>query len=76
MEHCSDRYPHEQGIIPDEEWDEFISILKKPLPAAFRINSSGQFPDDILSQLENEFLASLNVEDVGGNVVEHIRPLP
>jgi multisite-specific tRNA:(cytosine-C5)-methyltransferase len=76
MAHCSDRYPQEQGIIPDEEWDEFISILKKPLPAAFRINSSGQFSDDILSQLENEFLASLNAEDVGGNVVEHIRPLP
>jgi len=71
-----EQYYKEQGIIPDEEWDEFISILQKPLPAAFRINSSGQFSDDILSQLENEFLASLNAEDVGGNVVEHIRPLP
>lgn len=71
-----EQYYKEQGIIPEEEWDEFISILQKPLPAAFRINSSGQFSDDILSQLENEFLASLNAEDVGGNVVEHIRPLP
>lgn len=71
-----EQYYKEQRIIPEEEWDEFISILQKPLPAAFRINSSGQFSDDILSQLENEFLASLNAEDVGGNVVEHIRPLP
>lgn len=29
----------EQGIVLEEEWDEFIRVLRKPLPAAFRINS-------------------------------------
>lgn len=25
--------------MPEDEWDEFIRVLRKPLPAAFRINS-------------------------------------
>ena len=30
----------EQGIVSPEEWDAFIEMLRKPLPAAFRINST------------------------------------
>ncbi|KAG6518801.1 hypothetical protein ZIOFF_022282 [Zingiber officinale] len=30
----------EQHIVPEDEWEDFISMLRKPLPAAFRINSS------------------------------------
>uniref|UniRef100_A0A0D6R5Z1 SAM-dependent MTase RsmB/NOP-type domain-containing protein n=1 Tax=Araucaria cunninghamii TaxID=56994 RepID=A0A0D6R5Z1_ARACU len=71
-----EEYYKEQGIIPDEEWDKFLSFLQKPLPATFRINSNGQFSNDILSQLENEFLESLNADDVDGNAVEFVRPLP
>ncbi|XP_057864742.2 multisite-specific tRNA:(cytosine-C(5))-methyltransferase trm4b isoform X2 [Cryptomeria japonica] len=71
-----DEYYKEQGIIPEKEWDEFLSMLQKPLPATFRINSSGQFADDILFQLENDFLASVNPEDIGGNVAEFVKPLP
>ncbi|KAH9301593.1 hypothetical protein KI387_013176, partial [Taxus chinensis] len=36
----------------------------------------GQFFNDILSQLENEFLECVNAEDIHGNVVELVRPLP
>ncbi|KAM0832438.1 hypothetical protein ACQ4PT_064901 [Festuca glaucescens] len=28
-----------QQIVPEEEWDAFMSMLRKPLPAAFRINA-------------------------------------
>lgn len=29
----------EQQIIPEEEWDDFMSMLRKPLPSTFRINA-------------------------------------
>lgn len=59
-----------------EEWDSFIEILRKPLPAAFRVNSNGQFCDEILSMLENDFVKSLQAEAVESGEVEAIKPLP
>ncbi|XP_043689984.1 RNA cytosine-C(5)-methyltransferase NSUN2-like [Telopea speciosissima] len=70
-----EEYYREQGIVPDEEWDVFMEMLRKPLPAAFRINSSGQFFMDIRLQLENDFMKSLEAEVTDGEV-EAIRPLP
>ncbi|KAK1315492.1 hypothetical protein QJS10_CPA06g02029 [Acorus calamus] len=73
-----EQYYKEQGIVREEEWDEFIGVLQKPLPAAFRINSSGQFYQDIRSQLENDFVSSLEVEEsaTSEGEKEAIRPLP
>ncbi|KZV53762.1 tRNA (cytosine(34)-C(5))-methyltransferase [Dorcoceras hygrometricum] len=70
-----DEYYKEQEIVPSEEWDVFIQYLRKPLPAAFRINSS-QFYIDIKSQLENDFMKSLRAEDFNGCEVEAIKPIP
>lgn len=53
-----------------------MSLLRKPLPAAFRINSSGQFFQDIRLQLENDFMKSLEAEANNDNETEPIRPLP
>ncbi|KAF8404637.1 hypothetical protein HHK36_009525 [Tetracentron sinense] len=69
-------YYKEQGIVSEEEWDDFMKVLRKPLPAAFRINSSGQFFKDIRLQLENDFMKSLEAEAPDGGEVEAIRPLP
>ncbi|XP_017229044.1 uncharacterized protein LOC108204226 [Daucus carota subsp. sativus] len=70
-----DDYYKEQGIVSLEEWDTFNKFLRRPLPAAFRINSSSQFCDDIRSQLENDFMKSLQAEDTDGNEVAAIKPL-
>lgn len=53
-----------------------MCLLRKPLPAAFRINSSGQFFEDIRSQLENDFMKSLEAEANNEYEIEAIRPLP
>ncbi|KAL3818926.1 hypothetical protein ACJIZ3_004831 [Penstemon smallii] len=71
-----DEYYKEQEIVSPEEWDTFIECLRKPLPAAFRINSSSQFYVDIRSQLENDFAKSPKAEDSNGCEVEAIKPLP
>ncbi|XP_048232395.1 RNA cytosine-C(5)-methyltransferase NSUN2 isoform X3 [Ricinus communis] len=71
-----DEYYKEQGIVATEEWDTFVEVLRKPLPAAFRINSSSQFCTDIRLQLENDFMRSLQAEVADGGEVDAIRPLP
>ncbi|KAH0455453.1 hypothetical protein IEQ34_015485 [Dendrobium chrysotoxum] len=71
-----EEYYKGQVIVPEEEWEEFINLLRKPLPAAFRINASGQFFKDIRLQLENEFTKSLDTETSNDYEIEAIRPLP
>ncbi|KAL4579690.1 hypothetical protein LXL04_015847 [Taraxacum kok-saghyz] len=71
-----DEYYKEQGVVRPEEWDSFIGCLRKPLPAAFRINSSSQFCTDLRSQLEDEFMKALQTEGIDGNEGEGIKPLP
>ncbi|KEH20796.1 tRNA (cytosine(34)-C(5))-methyltransferase-like protein [Medicago truncatula] len=71
-----DSYYKEQLIVDPQEWDRFIAVLRTPLPASFRINSSSQFADDIRSQLENDFAHSLRAEVAEGGETEAIRPLP
>ncbi|CAN6218030.1 unnamed protein product [Urochloa humidicola] len=71
-----EEYYKEQQIIPEEEWDGFMSMLRKPLPATFRINASCQFFQDICSQLENDFRKSLETEVSDDHEEEAIRPLP
>lgn len=71
-----DDYYQEQGIVSREEWEAFNEYLRKPLPAAFRINSSCQNYMDIRSKLENDFVKSLQAEITDGSEVDAIRPLP
>ncbi|CAN6204756.1 unnamed protein product [Urochloa humidicola] len=71
-----EEYYKEQQIIPEEEWDGFMSMLRKPLPSTFRINASCQFFQDICSQLENDFRKSLETEVSDEHEEEAIRPLP
>ncbi|RZB73180.1 tRNA (cytosine(34)-C(5))-methyltransferase isoform A [Glycine soja] len=71
-----DHYYKEQGIVSSEEWDAFVQVLRTPLPAAFRINSTSRFSADIRSQLENDFVHSLQAEVAEGEDTEAIIPLP
>ncbi|KAK7306103.1 hypothetical protein VNO77_44023 [Canavalia gladiata] len=71
-----DEYYKEQGIVSSEEWDAFVQVLRTPLPAAFRINSSSRFCVDIQSQLQNDFVHSLQAEVVEEDDTEAIIPLP
>ncbi|XP_022978420.1 tRNA (cytosine(34)-C(5))-methyltransferase-like isoform X1 [Cucurbita maxima] len=73
--HAFNEYYKEQGIVTAEEWDTFIEVLRKQLPAAFRINSSGQFCGEIRAQLQNDFMKSLQSEVTDGDEAGAIRPL-
>ncbi|XP_030496373.2 uncharacterized protein LOC115712258 [Cannabis sativa] len=70
-----DFYYKAQGIVAPDDWDSFMGVLRTPLPAAFRINSSSQFYKEIRHQLENDFMTSLQSE-VSEGEKEAIKPLP
>ncbi|XP_020872882.1 tRNA (cytosine(34)-C(5))-methyltransferase isoform X2 [Arabidopsis lyrata subsp. lyrata] len=71
-----EEYYKEQRIVKAEEWDSFMEFLHKPLPAAFRVNSNGQFCDEIRLKLENDFMKSLQAEAIESGELEAIKPLP
>ncbi|KAF8747768.1 hypothetical protein HU200_013176 [Digitaria exilis] len=71
-----EEYYKVQQIVRREEWDAFMSVLRKPLPATFRINASCQFYKDICSKLENDFRRSLESEVSNEYGEDAIRPLP
>ncbi|KAG2584603.1 hypothetical protein PVAP13_6KG313800 [Panicum virgatum] len=53
-----------------------MSVLRKPLPATFRINACCQFYKDICSKLKNDFRRYLESEVSSENGEDAIRPLP
>ncbi|PNT68316.1 hypothetical protein BRADI_3g38655v3 [Brachypodium distachyon] len=71
-----EEYYKEQRIVREEEWDAFMSVLRRPLPATFRINASCRFWRDIFSKLENDFRGSLESEVSDEHVEDAISPLP
>lgn len=52
-----------QGIIPEGEWDAFLTYLRKSLPTTFRINGHGDFAHEIRNQMQKDFFDFLP-EDV------------
>ena len=52
-----EEYYRRQGVVPEGEWEEFMRVLRQPLPASFRINGSGKFASDLRDRLENDFFA-------------------
>ncbi|KAL6859067.1 hypothetical protein ACP4OV_018069 [Aristida adscensionis] len=71
-----EEYYKAQKIVREEEWYAFMSVLRKPLPATFRINASCQFYKDICSKLENDFKRFLESEVRNEYGEDAIRPLP
>ena len=54
-----EEYYQHQEIIPAGEWDAFMSCLRTPLPATFRINGSGKFAAQLRDKLETDFFSRL-----------------
>ncbi|PAN35882.1 hypothetical protein PAHAL_6G242600 [Panicum hallii] len=71
-----EEYYKVQQIVHKEEWDAFMSVLRTPLPATFRINACCQFYKDICSKLENDFRRYLESEVSSEYGEDAIRPLP
>lgn len=57
-------YYKKQGVVPEGQWDEFMDVLKTPLPTTFRINGTGKFAIDLRDKLESDFLSNFNKDPI------------
>ncbi|KAK7208016.1 S-adenosyl-L-methionine-dependent methyltransferase [Myxozyma melibiosi] len=66
-----------QGIVPEEEWDEFFTACKAPLPVTFRITGTSEHdPTKIRDALLNEYIPYLKGIVWDGEEVQPPSPLP
>ncbi|KAK3123714.1 hypothetical protein QOZ80_8AG0634930 [Eleusine coracana subsp. coracana] len=70
-----EEYYKMQGIVREEEWYAFMSVLRTPLPATFRINACRRFFKDIRSKFESVFRRYLECEVSNEYKEDAIRPL-
>jgi len=65
-----EKFYRQQGICPDDEYDQMMECLKQDLPASFRITSNREESRALLNILQSDFLADLNShKDAGEDVV-------
>ncbi|XP_071814211.1 RNA cytosine-C(5)-methyltransferase NSUN2-like [Apostichopus japonicus] len=71
-----ENYYKEQNIIPIEEWEAFMSALKKPLPATFRITGFRGQAEQVLEFVKGNYINNLVTKTQDGDVIDKPYPLP
>lgn len=73
-----EEYYRAQDIVPEGEWEQFVEVLRKPLPITFRINGSGRYANELRENLESDFFANFSKGPIvlDGEVVDPPKPLP
>ena len=59
-----EEYYKKQDIVPEGEWDAFLSCLASELPVTFRINGSGRFADHLRDKLQSDFFSHFSNGDL------------
>lgn len=59
-----EEYYKAQGIVPEEEWEEFLATLGSNLPTTFRINAGTKFAADLLRKLETDLFSHFHDEPI------------
>lgn len=59
-----EEYYKEQGIVPEGEWDAFMTTLRKALPVTFRINGGGRFADYLRDKMQSDFFSHFSNGDI------------
>lgn len=57
-----------QGIVPEDEWEKFMTTLKATLPSTFRITGHGGQAEEMLRIIKSSYLKNL-VEVVEGQQI-------
>ncbi|CAM0136233.1 tRNA (cytosine-5-)-methyltransferase ncl1 [Umbelopsis sp. WA50703] len=68
-------YYKAQGILDDEEFEQFYEVLKTALPTTFRITGSRDTALELRDQLQNRYVPSMQDVEVEGEMVEPPTPL-
>ncbi|EGD81441.1 hypothetical protein PTSG_02162 [Salpingoeca rosetta] len=69
-------YYRVQKIVPDEEWSDFMTALRSPLPTTFRITGTRESAVEVRRQFEDHYFSHLNtVTFSNGESVEPPKPI-
>ena len=63
-------------MVPAEEWDQFMSTMRRPLPSTFRITGTRHLATAVRECLQHRFFAQLidAVQRGGGGEGEELAP--
>jgi hypothetical protein len=64
------------GVVPENEWDQFMAALRADLPTTFRITSNSMFGKEIRKRLEEQFLHKTGIKGEDDITVEPPKPIP
>lgn len=56
-------YYKEQKIVPEGEWEEFLTACRAVLPTTFRVSPCGTFANEVRDQLKTRF-SELQMTDI------------
>ncbi|XP_053570553.1 RNA cytosine C(5)-methyltransferase NSUN2 [Bombina bombina] len=70
-----EHYYQELKIVPDGEWEQFMSALREPLPATIRITGYKSHAKEILHCLKDKYFKELQDLEVDGQKLEAPQPL-
>ena len=57
--HSHPPLPQGQGVVPVEEWDQFMATLRQPLPSTFRITGTRHLATAVRQCLQQTFFSQL-----------------
>eukprot|EP00047_Mylnosiga_fluctuans_P003993 m.232176 g.232176 ORF g.232176 m.232176 type:complete len:769 (+) comp12310_c0_seq1:46-2352(+) len=64
-----------QKIVPEEDWEAFMTTLRTPLPATFRITGTRETAHDLRKAIETHFFPLITAVTMDGTPLEPPRPL-
>ncbi|KAM3928987.1 RNA cytosine C(5)-methyltransferase NSUN2 [Leptodactylus fuscus] len=70
-----EHYYQELKIVPEGEWEQFMSAMREPLPATIRITGYKSHAKEILHCLKEKYFKELQNIEVDGQKIEAPQPL-
>ncbi|CAJ0919554.1 unnamed protein product [Ranitomeya imitator] len=70
-----EHYYQELKIVPEGEWEQFMSIMREPLPATIRITGYKSHAKEILHCLKEKYFKEIQNIEVDGQKLEAPQPL-
>ncbi|XP_077362649.1 RNA cytosine C(5)-methyltransferase NSUN2 [Festucalex cinctus] len=70
-----EQYYKEQGLIPEGEFEQFMDIMREPLPATIRITGYKSHAKEILHCLKEKYFKDIQELEIDGQKIEAPQPL-
>ncbi|XP_041665044.1 RNA cytosine C(5)-methyltransferase NSUN2 [Cheilinus undulatus] len=70
-----EHYYKEQGLVPGEEFEQFMDAMREPLPATIRITGYKSHAKEILHCLKEKYFKDIQELEIDGQKIEAPQPL-